>query len=208
MAKKLSTTTQTWLGWFPTLLNSIWGSLHFLPLVLNVFISRYDSDTFLSHLTEGEYGFDCLGANCINLYQMYLVVPTVRGGIPYVGIGLLYRSSNLHVGSIEDCTIFLKAFFSRCGNKVDVAPSQAFFLCKRCELGPLCWPLPSWLCIDTMTPCLGIVAPEKTQARAIHSTSTLTFRLLLATTHWFEGIEEKASVFIPFKDDQDIRPLW
>ena len=28
----------------------IWGSLHFLPLVLNVFLSRYDSGTFLSHL--------------------------------------------------------------------------------------------------------------------------------------------------------------
>ena len=70
--------------------HNIWGSLHFLPLVLNVFLSRYDSRTFLSHLAEGEYGLDNLGANCIDIYQMYLVVPTIHGGIPYVGVGLLY----------------------------------------------------------------------------------------------------------------------
>ena len=110
--------------------HNIWRSLHFLPLVSNVFLSRYDSRTFLSHLAEGEYGFDNLGMNCIDMYQMYLVVPTVCGGIPYVGVGLLYRSSNLHVGNIEDCTIFLKAFFAGCKSSVDVAPSQALFLRK------------------------------------------------------------------------------
>ena len=68
----------------------IWGSLHFLPLVLNVFLPCYDSRTFLSHLAEGEYGFDILGSNCINMYQMYAVIPTVCGGIPYVRVGLVY----------------------------------------------------------------------------------------------------------------------
>ena len=101
--------------------HNIWGSLHFLPLVLIMFLSWYDSGTFLSHLAEGEYGFNNLGTNCIDLC----------GGIPYVSVGLLYQSSNLHVGSIEDCTIFLKAFFACCKRSVDVAPSQAFFLRKR-----------------------------------------------------------------------------
>ena len=68
----------------------IWGSLHFLPFVSNVFLSRYDSGTFLSHLAEGEYGFNNLGTNCINMYQMYLVVPAVCGGIPYIRVGLVY----------------------------------------------------------------------------------------------------------------------
>ena len=57
--------------------HSIWGSLYFLPLVSNVFLSRYDSGTFLSHLVEGEYGFNHVGTNCVNLYQMYPVVPTL-----------------------------------------------------------------------------------------------------------------------------------
>ena len=70
--------------------HNIWGSLHFLCLVSNVFLSRYDSGTFLSHLAEGEYGLNNVGTNCIDIYQMYLVVPTICGGIPYIGVGLLY----------------------------------------------------------------------------------------------------------------------
>ena len=70
--------------------HSIWGSLHFLPLALNVFLPCYDSGTFSSHPAEGEYGFDILGLNCIDMYQMYMVVPTVHGDIPYVGVGLVY----------------------------------------------------------------------------------------------------------------------
>ena len=78
----------------------------------------------------------------------------------HVGVGLVYRCSNLHVGDIEDCTIFLKTFDTCCESSVDVTPSQAFFLRKRRELGPLCRPLPSWICIDTVTLCPGVVDPE------------------------------------------------
>ena len=118
--------------------HNIWGSLHFLPLISNAFLPCYDSGTFLSHLAEGVYGFDILGSNCINMYQMYVVVPTVCGGIPYVGVGVVYQCSNLHVGDIKDCTIFWKTFFTHCESSVNVVPSQAFFLRKRRELGPLC----------------------------------------------------------------------
>ena len=118
--------------------HNIWGSLHFLSLVSNVFLPRYNSGTFLSHLAEGGYGFDIIGSNCINMYQMYVVVPTVHRGIPYVGVGLVYQCSSLHVGDIEECTIFLKTFFAHCESSVNLVPSQAFFLRKRRELGPLC----------------------------------------------------------------------
>ena len=70
--------------------HSIWDSLHFLPLVSNVFLSRYYSGTFLSHLAAGEYGFDIVGSPCINIYQMYIVVTMIQGGIPYVRVGLVY----------------------------------------------------------------------------------------------------------------------
>ena len=128
-----------------------------------MFLPRYDSGTLLSHLAEGEYGFDILGLNGIDMYQMYMVVPTIHGGIPYVGVGLVYRCSNLHIGNIEDCTIFLKTFFTRCESSVDMAPSQAFFLRERRELGPFCQPLPSWICINTITLCPGVVDPERAQ---------------------------------------------
>ena len=52
--------------------------------------------------------------------------------------------------------------------------------------------------------------PQKTQSRAIYLTQTLTFCLMLASNHHFEGIEEKVTIFIPleFRDSQDIRSLW
>ena len=79
--------------------HNIWGSLHFLQLVSNVFLPRYDSGTFLSHLAEGEYGFDIIGSNCIDMYQMYVVVPTLHHGNPYVGVGRVEVSPLLMASS-------------------------------------------------------------------------------------------------------------
>ena len=181
-----------------------------VSLVLNVFLSCYNSGTFLSHLAAGEYGFNIVGAPCIDIYQMYVVVPMIQGGIPYIGVGLVYRSPSLYVGTNEDCTIFLKAFFTHCESSIDVAPSQAFFLRKRRELRPLFCPMPSWICVDTVTLCPGVIDPEGAQARTIHSSQTLTFHMMLATKHHFHSIQERANVFIPFefRDPRDIRPRW
>ena len=59
---------------FPTS-HGIWGCLHYLPLVLNVFLARYDSGTFLSYLIDGGYGFDAIGSPGIDVYQMYIIAP-------------------------------------------------------------------------------------------------------------------------------------
>ena len=69
--------------------HTIWGSLHFLPLVSNVFLSHYDLGTFLIHLTAGKYGFNIVDSPCIDIYQMYVVDPMIQGGIPYIGVGLI-----------------------------------------------------------------------------------------------------------------------
>ena len=58
------------IGMIPPITNhGIWGCLHFLPLVSNIFLAHYDSGTFLSHLMEGGYGFDVLGSLGIDIYQ-------------------------------------------------------------------------------------------------------------------------------------------
>ena len=41
--------------------HGIWGCLQYLPLILNIFLAWYDSGSFLSHLTDGGYGFDAVG---------------------------------------------------------------------------------------------------------------------------------------------------
>ena len=188
--------------------HGIWGSLHFLPLVSNVFLSYYDSGTFLSHILAGEYGFNIISLPCIDIYQMYIVIPMIWGGIPYIRVGLVYQSPSLFVGTNEDCTIFLKAFFARCESSVNIAPSQAFFLQKRRGVGPLCCPMPSWICVDTVMLCPGVIDPEVAKSQAIRSSQTLTFQMMVATRHAFHGIQERANVFIPleFRHPRDMRP--
>ena len=67
------------IGSIPPIANhGILGCLHFLPLVSNVFLARYDSGTFLSHLTDCGYGFNAIGSPGIDMYQMYIVAPMVK----------------------------------------------------------------------------------------------------------------------------------
>ena len=131
------------IGTIPPITNhGIWGCLHFLPLVSNIFLAHYDSGTFLSHLTEGGYGFNVLGSPGIDMYKMYIVAPLVKAGMTCVGVGLVYKPHGLFAGGIKRCAMFLRTFFDRCVSEINVAPSQAYFLQKRrvlsvtpCQLG-------------------------------------------------------------------------
>ena len=117
------------IGTIPPITNhGIWGCLHFLPLVSNVFLAQYDSETFLSHLTDGGYGFNAIGSPGIDMYQMYIVAPLVKAGMIYVGVGLIYKPHGLFAGNIGICATFLRTFFDRCEGEINVAPSQAYFL--------------------------------------------------------------------------------
>ena len=132
---------------------------------------------------------------------MYIVISMIWDSIPSIRVGLIYRSPSLFVGTNEDCTIFLKAFFACCESSVNVAPSQAFFLQKRRGVEPLCHPGRCG-CVDTVMLCLGVIDPEGAQSRAIHSSQTLTFWMMVATRH--------ANVFISleFRHPRDIRCRW
>ena len=106
--------------------HGIWGCLHYLPLVSNVFLAQYDSGTFLSHLTDWGYGFDAIGSPGIDMCQMYII-----GGMHYIRVGLNYKPHGLIAGNIKRCATFLRTFFDRCESEIDVAPSQTYFLQKR-----------------------------------------------------------------------------
>ena len=103
-------------GSIPPIANhNIWGCLHFLPLVSNIFLARYDSGTSLSHLTDGGYGFDALGSPGIDMHQMYIVAPMVKAGMTYVRVGFIYKPHGLFAGDVR-CATFLRTFFDRCGS--------------------------------------------------------------------------------------------
>ena len=158
------------------------GILHYLPLVLNVFLAQYDSGTFLSHLTDGGYGFNAIGSPGIDMYQM------VKGGMYYIRVGLIYKPHGLFAGNIKRCVTFLRTFFDRCESEIDVALSQAYFPRKRRGVGHLCCPMLSWICVDTLIPCPGVVDKEGVDTIGVHSSQTITFRMMITTTHFFYGI--------------------
>ena len=108
--------------------HGIWGYLHYLPLVLNIFLAQYDSGTLLSHLTGGGYGFDTVDLPGIDMYQMCVVTPMVKGGMHYIGAGLVNKPHGLFAGNVKKCATFLRTFFNRCESEINVAPSQAYFL--------------------------------------------------------------------------------
>ena len=194
----------------PVTNHAIWGCLHFLPLVSNIFLAHYDSGTFLSHLMEGGYDLNVLGSPGIDMYQMYIVAPMVKAGMTYVGVGLIYKPHGLFARGIERCTLFLRTFFDRCESEINVAPSQAYFLQKRRGVGPLCHPMPTWICVDSIIPCPGVIDKEGADTFGVHSSQMITFRMMIASTHFFHGIEEKVYVFIllDFKHPRGNRSLW
>ena len=77
-------------------------------------------------------------------------------------------------------------------------------------MGPLCHPMPFWICVDTLIPCPGVVDKEGADTIGVHSSQTITFQMMITTSHIFHGIEERSHAFIPleFKHHKDTRPLW
>ena len=122
----------------------------------------------------------------------------------------MYKPHGLFAGDVERCATFLRTFFNRCESEIDVASSQAYFLQKRRGVGPLCCPMPTWICVDSIIPCPGVINKEGADTVGVHSSQTITFRMMITSTHFFHGIKERAHVFIPleFKHCRDTQSLW
>ena len=179
--------------------HDIWGCLHYLSLVSNVFLACYNSGTFLSHLTDGSYGFNRVALPGLDMYQMYVVTPQVQGGLPYVRVSLVYKLHNFYTGGTKDCAVFLKTYFTRCESEINVTLSQVYFLQKRRGVRPLCHPMPPWICVDSMIPSPGVVDREGAKALGVHSSQAIMYRMMIATTHFFNILKEWVNVFIPLE---------
>ena len=81
---------------------------------------------------------------------------------------------------------------------------------KKRGVGPLCHPIPTWICVNFIIPCPGVIDKEGACTVGVHWSQTITFRMMIATTHFFHGIEDRVHVFIPleFKHCRDIQSLW
>ena len=70
--------------------------------------------------------------------------------------------------------------------------------------------MPSWICANSIIPCPGVIDKEGADTVGVHSSQTITFRMMITMTHFFHGIEERSHVFIPLKlkHCRDTQPLW
>ena len=116
----------------------------------------------------------------------------VKAGMTYIGVGLIYKPHCLFAGGIKRRATFLRTFFDRCESEIDMTPSQAYFLWKRRGVGPLCHPMPTWICVDFITLCPGVIDKEGADMVGIHSSQAITFRMIITLTHFFNGIQERA----------------
>ena len=134
----------------------------------------------------------------------------VKAGMTYIEVGLIYKPHCLFAGGVERCAMFLRTFFDRCESKVNVTPSQAYFLQKRRGVSPLCHPMPTWICVDSIILQPGVINKEGADMVGVHSSQTITFRMMISLTHFFHGIEEMVHVFnlLDFKHPKDNRSLW
>ena len=127
-----------------------WGGLHFLPLIMTVFLSHHEKNSFVNQLDSGVFGFDrCNGTALFNdqtdvksvastdPYQAYMIAPFVKGGFWYVGMGLVFKPATIGAGRIAKCKMFLNSFFLSCGDLPDVEPRKVYLLRKHQGVGPL-----------------------------------------------------------------------
>ena len=105
------------------------GGLHFLPLIMTVFLSHHEKNSFVNQMDSGVFGFDrCKGMTLFDdqtdvksvastdPYQAYVIAPIVKGRFRYVGMDLVFKPATIGAGCITKCKMFLNSFFSSCGD--------------------------------------------------------------------------------------------
>ena len=77
-------------------------------------------------------------------------------------------------------------------------------------MGPLCCPMLTWICVDSIILCPGVIDKEGAVMVGVHSFQTIIFRMMTPSTHFFHGIKERVHVFIllDFKHPRDNWSLW
>ena len=123
-----------------------WGGLHFLPLIMPVFLSHHEKSSFMNQLDSGVFGLDkCKSTSLFDdqtdeksvvsndSYQAYMIAPIVKGEFHYVGIGLVYKPASINEVTLPS----VKCFFSFCGDLPDMDAHEAYLLRKCWGAGPL-----------------------------------------------------------------------
>ena len=103
--------------------------------------------------------------------------------------------------------MFLDSFFCSCGDFPDIEAREIYLLRKHRGVSPLSHPLPTWACLDFVTPNPGVRNPQICPDTPVYHSSSLTFGVMTASENYLIGTWEVANIFIPFEfsregDDQ------
>ena len=81
---------------------------------------------------------------------------------------------------------------------------------ERGGVSVLCHPMPTQICVESIVLCPGVIDKEGADMVGVHSSQMITFRMMMTSTHFFHGIEDRVHVFIllNFKHPRDNRSLW
>ena len=140
-------------------------------------------------------------------YQAYVAAPIVKGGFKYIRVGLMYKPAIVRLGCIAKCKMFLDSFFSSCGDLPDIEAQEIYLLRKCRGVSPLSHLLPTWACLNFITPNPGVRNPQIHPDTPVYHSFSLTFQLMTPSEHYLIGIWEVANIFIPLEfsrrgDDQ------
>ena len=89
-------------------------------------------------------------------------------------------------------------------------PREVYLLRKCWGVGPLSRPLPTWTCVDLLTPNPGIQDPQINPGTPVYHSSSLTFWLMTDSEHYLVRTWEVANIFIPleFNKGDDTKSHW
>ena len=123
----------------------------------------------MNQLDSGVFGFDkCRGASLFDdptdgggiapsdPYQAYVITPVVKDRFRYIREILVYKPASISAGCIAKCKMLLNSFFSSCSDLSDMNACEVYLLRKRQGVSPLSQPLPTWTCLDLLTPNPGV----------------------------------------------------
>ena len=114
-------------------------------------------------------------------------------------MSLVYKPASTSASCIAKCKMFLDSFFSLCGDLPDMDAHEVYLLRKHWGVNPFSQPLPTWTCLDLLTPNPGIQDPKVSPGTPVYHSSSLTFRLMIASEHYLIGTGEVANIFIPLE---------
>ena len=166
--------------------------------------NKYKGTGLLDDQTDGK----SMASN--NPYQACVITPIVKGGFHYIGVGLVYKPASISAVHIAKCKMFLDSFFSLCGDFPDMDACEVYLLRKHQGVSPLSQPLPTWTCLDLLTPSPGIQDPRVSPDTPVYHSSSLTFRLMTASEYYLIGTYEVANMFSPleFNKGNDPKSNW